>query len=87
MNIIIGVRGSARELAIDVDLDFDELSSRVEAAIRDGNVLDLVDSKKERYLVPANAIGYVERYLVPANAIGYVQMSEQAERRVGFAIG
>ena len=74
MNIIIGVRGSARELAIDVDLDFDELSSRVEAAIRDGSVLDFVDSKKERYLVPANAIGYV-------------QMSEQAERRVGFAIG
>lgn len=77
MNIIIGVRGAARELSIDVDLDRDELSGRVEAAIREGGiggVLDLVDSKNQRYLVPARAIAYV-------------QMSEQAERRVGFAIG
>lgn len=76
VNITIGVRDSARELIMDVDMDRDELAGRVAAAIREGGVggvLDLVDSKGQRCLIPAGAIGYV-------------RMAEQVERRVGFAI-
>ncbi|WP_115727757.1 DUF3107 domain-containing protein [Actinomyces culturomici] len=74
MNIIIGVRGSARELSLDLDLERDDLAARVEKAVADQSVLDLVDAKGQRYLVPARSIGYV-------------QIGEQVERRVGFAIG
>lgn len=76
MNITIGVRDSARELIMDVDMDRDELAARVGAANREagvGGVLDLVDSKGQRFLIPARAIGYVH-------------MAEPVERRVGFAI-
>lgn len=74
MNIVIGVRGSARELALELDLDREELARRLDSAIAEQSVLDLVDVKGQRFLVPARSIGYV-------------QMTEQVERRVGFAIG
>ncbi|MCI7512345.1 MAG: DUF3107 domain-containing protein [Schaalia hyovaginalis] len=73
MNITIGIRGSAREISIDLDIEREELVSRVNAAVQSLSVLDLTDDRGQRYLVPARSIAYV-------------QIGEQIERRVGFAI-
>lgn len=73
MNVVLGLRGSAREITLELDLDSDALSARVGEAVASQSVLDLTDSKGQRYLVPARAIAYV-------------QIGAQTERRVGFAI-
>ena len=73
MNVSIGIRGAARELQLDIDLTEEELFSRVEAAAKDGGVLTLVDSKGQRALVPAEAIGFV-------------LVAPESPRKVGFAL-
>ncbi len=51
-----------------------ELMAKVnEALASDHGVLDLTDTKGQRTLVPAHALGYV-------------QIANKTERRVGFAI-
>ncbi|MDN6428370.1 MAG: DUF3107 domain-containing protein [Propionibacterium sp.] len=73
MNVSIGIRGAARELQLDIDLTEEELFSRVEAAAKDHGVLTLVDSKGQRALVPAEAIGFV-------------LVAPESPRKVGFAL-
>ncbi|MDC4233793.1 DUF3107 domain-containing protein [Actinomyces sp. B33] len=73
MNIIIGVRDTVRELALDVDMDEAALTRLVGEAVATGSVLELTDVKGQRTLVPSRAIGFV-------------QIVGSAERRVGFAI-
>ncbi len=73
MNITIGIRSSARDISIDLDIEREELVSRVHAAVQSLSVLDLTDNKGQQYLIPARSIAYV-------------QIGEQIERRVGFAL-
>lgn len=74
MEILIGIRGNKNLLGFDVDLSEDELMAKVnEALASDHGVLDLTDTKGQRTLVPAHALGYV-------------QIANKTERRVGFAI-
>ena len=58
MEIFIGIRDNTRQLALDVDMTENEL---------------MADTKGQRTLVPAHALGYV-------------QIANKTERRVGFAI-
>lgn len=75
MEIFIGIRDNTRQLALDVDMSESELVSKVDEALVSANgLLDLTDSKGQRLLVPARALGYV-------------QIASKTERRVGFAIG
>ncbi|AKU65253.1 hypothetical protein ADJ76_05400 [Schaalia meyeri] len=74
MEIFIGIRGGARQLSLDVNLTEEQLISRVDEAVSQNALLHLTDTKGQRILVPAHAIGYV-------------QIASKAERRVGFAIG
>ncbi|WP_048772008.1 DUF3107 domain-containing protein [Cellulomonas flavigena] len=75
MEIFIGIRDNTRQLALDVDMSESELVSKVNEALVSANgLLDLTDSKGQRLLVPARALGYV-------------QIASKTERRVGFAIG
>lgn len=75
MEIFIGIRDNTRQLALDVDISESELVSKVNEALVSANgLLDLTDSKGQRLLVPARALGYV-------------QIASKTERRVGFAIG
>ena len=74
MEILIGIRGNKNLLGFDVDMSENELTAKVnEALASDHGVLDLTDTKGQRTLVPAHALGYV-------------QIASKTERRVGFAI-
>ena len=74
MEILIGIRGNKNLLGFDVDMSENELMAKVnEALASDHGVLDLTDTKGQRTLVPAHALGYV-------------QIADKTERRVGFAI-
>ena len=74
MEIFIGIRGNTRLLGFDVDMSENELMAKVnEALASDHGVLDLTDTKGQRTLVPAHAIGFVQ---IPA----------ETKRHVGFAI-
>ncbi|SDS76985.1 DUF3107 domain-containing protein [Paraoerskovia marina] len=71
MEVTIGVQNLGREIAIETDLGADEVASAVEAAVTDGTVLSLTDSKGRRVLVPASVLGYVE-------------IGTETQRKVGF---
>lgn len=73
MNIVIGVRDSARELHLDIDTGEAGLVARIEEAVSQSTLLDLTDSKGQRYLIPARSLAFVH-------------ISDQQERRVGFAV-
>ena len=74
MEIFIGIRDNTRQLGLDVDMTEGELMAKVHEALTTPNgVLDLTDTKGQRTLVPAHAIGFVQ---IPA----------ETKRRVGFAI-
>ena len=71
MEIKIGIQHSARE----VSLESGETSEAIEAAVKNaldkGGVLQLVDEKGRKVLVPSDKIAYIE-------------IGEPASRRVGF---
>ena len=74
MEILIGIRGNKNLLGLDVDMSENELIAKVNEALASAHgVLDLTDTKGQRTLVPAHALGYV-------------QIASKTERRVGFAI-
>ena len=74
MEILIGIRGNKNLLGLDLDMSENELMAKVnEALASDHGVLDITDTKGQRTLVPAHALGYV-------------QIAAKTERRVGFAI-
>jgi hypothetical protein len=71
VEIKIGIQHSARE----VSLESGETSEAIEAAVKNaldkGGVLELVDGKGRKGLVPSDKIAYIE-------------IGEPASRRVGF---
>jgi hypothetical protein len=71
MEVKVGVKGVARELAIETDLSPDEVTALVAASASDGALFDLTDTRGRRVLVPADKLAYVE-------------IGEQETRRVGF---
>ncbi len=71
MEVTIGVQNVARELTIETDSSADEVSKAVEAAMADGGVLRLLDSKGRTVVVPGRAIGWV-------------QVGESEKGKVGF---
>lgn len=77
VEITIGVRDIARELTIEVGGDADGVASDVSAALAksakgdSAAVLDLVDVKGNRLIVPVTALAYV-------------QIGAEEPRRVGF---
>ena len=74
MEIFIGIRGNTRLLGFDVDMSENELMAKLNEVLPSTQgVLDLTDTKGQRTLVPAHALGYV-------------QIASKTERRVGFAI-
>ena len=71
MDITIGVQNQAREINLESDATSDEVTKLVTAALSGGSVLELVDTKGRRVLVPSAAIGYVE-------------IGTEEQRKVGF---
>lgn len=73
MEIKIGIKHTARELALDLDTTFEELKGRIDSAIRNQEILDLVDRRGAHTLVSAKDIAYVE-------------FSPEHQNRIGFAL-
>jgi len=71
VEVRIGVRQVAREIAFESDQGIEEVTAAVATAVKQGGILDLVDDKGRRYLVPADALGFVH-------------IGEAEKGRVGF---
>ena len=71
MEIRIGVQNVAREIAFETTQSTDEILAAVKAAL-ESDVLELVDDKGGRIIVPSASIGYV---------------TTGAERRTGVGFG
>ena len=70
MEIRIGVQNVNREVVVETAASSDEIAKMV-AQATPGGVLDLVDIKGRRVIIPGDAIGYVD-------------IGEESKRRVGF---
>ena len=71
MEVNIGVQNVAREIALETDASPEEVSKAIEAALSEGGVLRLTDTKGRELLVPGRALGWV-------------QVGETEKSRVGF---
>ncbi len=71
MEVTIGVQNDARVLSVDTDDSAEEVAAAVEAAMTDGGVLRLVDTKGRTVLVPGRAVGWI-------------QVGESEKGKVGF---
>ena len=71
MEIKIGVQYSSRELVLEVDDTVEAVEKRVAAAVADGGVLTLDDTKGRRVLVPAAQLSYVELGTGTIGTVGF----------------
>jgi hypothetical protein len=60
VDITIGEQNLPRELVIESDQSADEVTAAVTKALGGEAVLELVDTRGRRVLVPSASIGYVE---------------------------
>jgi predicted lactoylglutathione lyase len=72
MDVKIGVRNSSREISFESAQSAREVEAAVSSALEAGaKVLKLTDSKGRLFVVPTDALAYVE-------------IGEEEQRRVGF---
>ena len=71
MEIKIGIQHSAREVSLESNESGETIESAVKNALEKGGVLELVDEKGRKVIIPADKVAYVE-------------IGEPASRRVGF---
>jgi hypothetical protein len=71
VEVRIGVQQAARELVLESTETPDAVAKKVSDALAKGAVLDLVDDKGRRVVVPADRLAYVE-------------IAASETRRVGF---
>lgn len=72
MEIKIGITQSTREIAIESDLDAQQLKDLVDSALTNRTPLVLEDGQR--------------RVVVPADSIAYVDAGPSTQGRVGFGI-
>ena len=73
MEIKIGMKSVAREIALDIDKSPEELQKLLKDAIATGEIIDLVDKRELHTLINAGSIAYVE-------------FAPERQNRIGFAI-
>jgi hypothetical protein len=71
VEVNIGVQNVAREIALETDASAEDVAKAIDAALADGGVLRLTDTKGRQLLVPGRALGWV-------------QVGESEKSRVGF---
>lgn len=74
MEIKIGIQHVGREVVVDSPLSAEEAQQLVSAALADGSVLTLTDTKDHTTVVPVAGIAYVE-------------IGSETRRKVGFMPG
>lgn len=72
MEVNIGVQNVAREIALETDTSPAEVSKAIEAALAEGGILRLTDTKGRELLVPGRALGWV-------------MVGESEKSKVGFS--
>jgi polysaccharide deacetylase 2 family uncharacterized protein YibQ len=60
VEIKIGIQNVAREVTVDTEESAADIEKRLTAAISDGGVLAIADSKGRKVIVPAAVIAYVD---------------------------
>lgn len=71
MEVKIGVTHANRELVVDTDLDAAGVEEQVRAALADGGVLSLTDTKGRRVVVPGDKLAYIEVSTSTAGQVGF----------------
>ncbi len=71
MEVKIGVQNASRELNIDTTLDADGVEKAVAAALKDGGVFTLSDSKGRRVVVPGEKLAYVDISTSVSGQVGF----------------
>ena len=73
MDIRIGIRDSSREISFESAQAASEVEAAVAAVLEGGaKVLKLTDNKGRRFIVPTDALGYVEIGAEEARRVGFI---------------
>ncbi|CAB4635552.1 unannotated protein [freshwater metagenome] len=73
MDIKIGIRDSNREISFESAQSASEVEAAVAAVLEGGaKVLKLTDNKGRRFIVPTDALGYVEIGAEEARRVGFI---------------
>jgi hypothetical protein len=73
MDIRIGIRDSGREISFESSQSASDVEAAVAAVLESGaKVLKLSDSKGRLFLVPADALGYVEIGAEETRRVGFI---------------
>ncbi len=71
MEIKIGIQFAPRELVVETNETPEAVQERVAAALTDGGLLSLVDSKGRTVLVPGEKIAYLELGSPHTGTVGF----------------
>jgi hypothetical protein len=73
MEIRIGIKNAGRELAFESDLSASEIEAAVASALSgDSKVLSLSDNKGRKFVVPADALAYLEIGAEESRRVGFI---------------
>lgn len=71
MEVRIGVQHVSREVVLESTETAEAVSKKVAEALSKGTLLDLVDEKGRRIVVPADRIAYVEIAATEVRRVGF----------------
>ena len=71
VEVRIGVQQAARELVLESTETPDAVAKKVSEALKSGGLLDLVDEKGRRVVVPADRLAYVEIAAAESRRVGF----------------
>ena len=73
MEIRIGIKNAGRELAFESDLSASEIEAAVANALAGGSkVLSLSDNKGRKFVVPVDALAYLEIGAEESRRVGFI---------------
>ncbi|AOY56306.1 DUF3107 domain-containing protein [Candidatus Rhodoluna planktonica] len=73
MDIRIGIKHSGREISFETDRNAAEIESAVSSALETGaKLIKLSDSKGKVYLIPAEALSYLEIGVEETRRVGFI---------------
>jgi hypothetical protein len=73
MDIRIGIKHSSRELSFETTASAEEIESSVAQSIESGaKLLNLVDSKGNRFLIPTDSVTYLEIGAEETRRVGFI---------------
>ncbi len=71
MEVRIGVQQAARELVLESTDTPDAVAKKVADALKNDGLLDLIDEKGHRVVIPASKLAYVEIAAAEVRKVGF----------------